>query len=223
MTAFVTITLADADHWPELHARAQQLGAYCAVLQGDGPPLVALLDGLVDRGVVDCTVVAVTFEEAGVPASWVGHVARWWLSRQGRDALTIRFVSRAVRGLPSALPDPDRAKILRPNGESLTNNQWAEPPSVHTHLLVCRGPRCTAKGAAATLAALGEELHRREMLDAEVLVTQTGCLYPCNKAPVVAIQPDMAWLGPVPAEEASAVVDQIQARPACAKLSCAPG
>ncbi len=60
------------------------------------------------------------------------------------------------------------------------------------------------------LASLGAELHERDMLDSEVLVTQTGCLYPCNRAPVVAIQPEMEWVGPVHESDVIALADQLE-------------
>ena len=33
--------------------------------------------------------------------------------------------------------------------------------------------------------------------DDDVLVTHTGCQFPCNQAPVVSVQPDDVWYGGV--------------------------
>jgi (2Fe-2S) ferredoxin len=41
----------------------------------------------------------------------------------------------------------------------------------------------------------------------DVLVTQTGCLFPCNHAPVVLENPGDRWWGPVSAEDAQNLVD----------------
>ena len=47
--------------------------------------------------------------------------------------------------------------------------------------------------------------------DDDVLVTQTGCLFPCNQAPVVVIHPGDAWFGHVDAHAARRlVVERIQ-------------
>jgi (2Fe-2S) ferredoxin len=45
-----------------------------------------------------------------------------------------------------------------------------------------------------------------EQGDDDVLVTHTGCQFPCNRAPVVSIQPDDVWYGHVDPEAARAIV-----------------
>ena len=57
-------------------------------------------------------------------------------------------------------------------------------------LLTCRGPRCSAAGAADLHARLQEKLAQSHALDTEVLVTVTGCMYPCNHAPLIVVWPD---------------------------------
>ena len=36
-----------------------------------------------------------------------------------------------------------------------------------------------------------------------------GCCYPCNRAPVVVVQPDMEWLGPITPDGAPALVKRL--------------
>jgi (2Fe-2S) ferredoxin len=42
--------------------------------------------------------------------------------------------------------------------------------------------------------------------DDDVLVTHTGCQFPCNQAPVVTVQPDDTWYGHVDPEAAREIV-----------------
>ena len=207
-TLFVTITLADSERWPALAERAARLGALAAVLQGDAPSLVSQLDALAAAGCRRVLIAPMTWDTSGVSASWVGRVARWWLEQRPEAAVDL-LIAEVLRTMPDALPSADDARALRPNGETLTNPTWADPPPMHTHVLLCRGPRCAAKGADAAGSALVSELYRRAMLDDQVLVTLTGCLFPCNRAPVVALQPQMSWRTLRP-EDAAALADEIE-------------
>ncbi len=42
--------------------------------------------------------------------------------------------------------------------------------------------------------------------DHDVLVTHTGCQFPCNHAPVVSVQPDDVWYGDVDPDTARQIV-----------------
>ncbi len=44
--------------------------------------------------------------------------------------------------------------------------------------------------------------------DDDVLLTHTGCQFPCNQAPVVTVQPDDVWYGAVNPAAARAIVDE---------------
>lgn len=211
MLVYVTITLADAEHWLALNEAATRLGASAAVLQGEGPGLVDRLDELNAAGTEEVVLVGVSMAEGGVPTSWVGRVGRWWLSRHPESRMRVLLVPRALRALPDGGAEISSARTLVADPGGLTSRAWQSAPAVHAHLLVCRGPRCTAKGAEAVASAVGSALHARGLLDQDVLVTQTGCLYPCNLAPVMAIQPDMEWVGPVTADDIAAVIDRLAA------------
>ena len=203
-TLLVTLTLSDAARWPELAEVAGGLGADVAVLQGEGPALVNQLDALAGTGPEPVHLVGVTFGDDLGPASWLGRVARWWLDSRG-PLLELWCSRRPLRGLPGQLPGLDDSRVLGPR-DSLTNPNWEQPPPVSRHVLVCRGPRCNAKGAPETQEALGRALAEAGALDETVLLTATGCCYPCNRAPVVVVQPDMEWLGPVTPDDVPALV-----------------
>ena len=203
-TLLVTLTLPDAAHWPELAEAASRLGAQTALLQGDGPSLVDQLDALADEAGGAVRLVGVTFSDDSGPLSWLGRVARWWLDSRG-PRLELWREPGALHGVPRALPEEQAARRLAPR-DSLTSPAWAEVPDVARQVLICRGPRCNAKDAAATHAALSANLARNGAADSQVLLSQSGCVYPCNQAPVVVVQPDMAWVGPVTAQDVPGLV-----------------
>ncbi|GAA2687708.1 MULTISPECIES: ferredoxin [Actinosynnema] len=183
----------------DLGALADAVGARVAYLQLGEPALHDVLDELARDGrgrAVDL----VATPSAGTPAparSWLRRVAGDWV-RRNPDALRVRVVDRPVTGEEAGLTSP----------------AWDAVPGHGRHVLVCRGPRCTARGAAGTAAALAARLRERGLGDDAVLVAQSGCLYPCNHAPVVVVHPDDAWWGPVTAEDAAALVDSWADTPA---------
>ncbi|MDN5747832.1 MAG: (2Fe-2S) ferredoxin domain-containing protein, partial [Pseudonocardia sp.] len=72
---------------------------------------------------------------------------------------------------------------------------WSEQPAHGRHVLVCRGPRCTAHGAGETHRAIS-----RAARGTDALVTPVGCLGPCNLGPLVVTVPAGRWHAHVGAE-----------------------
>jgi (2Fe-2S) ferredoxin len=63
-----------------------------------------------------------------------------------------------------------------------------------SHVLVCRGPDCMARGAQDVYTAVALETHRRGLSEEEVVQTQSGCVAPlCGTGPVVCCYPSGAW------------------------------
>ncbi len=58
-----------------------------------------------------------------------------------------------------------------------------------THVLVCGGTPCVLKGSMAVKEALEAEIKANGLTD-EVKVVETGCLGPCDEAPLVVVYPD---------------------------------
>ncbi|MFG1955269.1 ferredoxin [Micromonospora sp. NPDC048830] len=79
---------------------------------------------------------------------------------------------------------------------------------VARHVRVCRGPRCTAYGANEVAEALTHRLARHGLGDDDVLVTATGCVFPCNLGPLVVVHPDDTWYTHVDAELAIRIADE---------------
>jgi len=89
----------------------------------------------------------------------------------------------------------------------LTSPAWEDVPAFSRHVLICRGPRCSARGSGEMRRAFDEALDVRGLDSDEVLVTVTGCLYPCNRAPVAAVYPDNVWYGRLTADRVERVID----------------
>ncbi|GEB15297.1 (2Fe-2S) ferredoxin domain-containing protein [Pimelobacter simplex] len=176
-----------ARHAPELDAVARATGATLAYLQLGTPSLAEELDRLHAAGTTRVELVGLSLG-AATARSWLRRVAGHW--RRAHPEVEVVIDERAVTGTEAAL----------------TSSAWEEVPGHARQVLVCRGPRCSARGSGAVLAAVDDELRRQGLGDDDVLVTQTGCLFPCNQAPVVVVHPDDAWYGGVTAESARAIV-----------------
>ncbi|SKB04601.1 (2Fe-2S) ferredoxin domain-containing protein [Aeromicrobium choanae] len=176
-------------HAAQLDELGAAIGATVAYLQQGAPALVDELDRLADGGVSRIRLVRAPVGATTPARSWLRRVAAHWVrERPGTEVLV---AGRAVTGREAPLQSP----------------AWESVPAHRHHVLVCRGPRCTARGAAQTASALADTLAERGLGDDEVLVTQTGCLFPCNHAPVVVVHPDDTWYGQVDHERARQLVD----------------
>lgn len=99
--------------------------------------------------------------------------------------------------LAATLDDIDRvrgeARPITAEEPGLTSVPW-EHVTRHRHqVMVCRGPRCTAKGAVDNLRAMILAMLEHQLGDDDVLLVHTGCQVPCNHAPVISVQPDDVW------------------------------
>lgn len=194
----VLVCLAvDAPRWDEeLRALATTVGAQLAYLQLGSPCLTEVLDALADQGATAVTLVGVPV--GGIPAptlTWLRRVAGDWLRRHP-GVLQLEVAEQPVTGTEAGLTSP----------------AWQDVPDRGRHVLVCRGPRCAARGAADTAAAIREQVRAHELKD-DVLIAQTGCLYPCNHAPVVVVNPGNHWWGPVTPADAAGLVASWAAAP----------
>lgn len=174
----------------EMAELAEAVTATVAYLQGADPSLTAELDRLYEAGERSIRLARVPVGVNAPARSWLTRVVAYWKTTH-TDA-QIRIQDREIH----------------PH-DSLTSPGWEEVPGHRHHLLVCRGPRCAAKGSADTASAIDTELKARGLGDDHVLVTQTGCMFPCNQAPVVVVQPDDRWFGGVQPEDVAALADCI--------------
>ncbi|MFD1858924.1 (2Fe-2S) ferredoxin domain-containing protein [Aeromicrobium camelliae] len=171
---------------------AEVVGASVAYLQVGDPSLTKALDALAAEGATTVRLVRLPAHGPAPARSWLRRVAAHWVREH--PGVEVEVVASAVTGREAPLESP----------------AWEDLPGFRHHVLVCRGPRCSAKGSVETAQALSAALDSRGLGDDDVLVTQTGCLFPCNHAPVVAVHPDDAWYGPVhPADVDRLVEDHL--------------
>ncbi len=197
---------ADAADPASLADLAARLGAEHAHLQLADPSLNLVLDRLAAAGAQRIVLVGVSGGLGGPGVSWLRRIAAaWWGSYGGR--------APQVAVAPAYLSEPAEwnalVELARPvtgPGAGLTSPAWEDVPEHRHQVFVCRGPRCTAQGAQETWKALVLALMGAGLGDDDVLVTTTGCQFPCNHAPVVSVQPDDVWYGRVGADDMETVV-----------------
>lgn len=192
----------------QLQSLAAQSDAESAFLQVHDPALVDVLTALADLGTPDVLLIGTGWAEPAPKRSWLRRVAAHWL--RGYDgAPTLRLAPQLL-----AAPDPALLSaaiaaggpVMSDDAAPLQSAAWEDVPRHRHQVLVCRGPRCSAQGASAVCRALGDELRRHDLGDDDVLVTVTGCQFPCNHAPVVSVQPDDAWYGGVTVDDVPRLV-----------------
>lgn len=197
---------ADATRHAELVTTAAQLGADLAFLQLASPSLGEVLDRLAARRETSVTLVGVSSGLGGPGVSWLRRIAADWWRSYGDGAPEVRTAPAFMDDVREWKALVDLARPVTLGGAGLTSAAWEDVPEHRHQVLVCRGPRCTVRGAEDSWKALVLGLMRAGQGDDDVLVTQTGCQFPCNHAPVVAVQPDDVWYGRVDEAAADEIV-----------------
>lgn len=203
----VVVWMDVADPGPGLSALAARCGGSVAHLQLGDPSLRRELDRLADAGERRVFLVGAAF--GTVPGnSWLRRVAaHWW--RQRVDPPEVLVATGLLdHQHDDVAPLLVRARPITGTEAGLDSTAWEDVPRHRRQVLVCRGPRCTARGGDESAAALGRALAAAGLDDDDVLVTQTGCQFPCNHAPVVTVHPDDVWYGRVDAAAAGAIVTE---------------
>jgi (2Fe-2S) ferredoxin len=196
----VGMSVREVDAGDRLRGLAAGLpDADVAFLQLGDPALGRVLTRLADQGAARVELVGVALGPLAPGASWLRRVAaHWWRTRAGhRPEVTVatRLLDRLEA---AALADVRReARPLTGAEPGLESPAWEAVGRHRRQLLLCRGPRCTALGSDATAEAVVLALAESGCTDDDVLVTHTGCLLPCNQAPVVVLHPEDAWWGAV--------------------------
>lgn len=65
---------------------------------------------------------------------------------------------------------------VRATEAPVTSPAWEQVPPYRRHVTVCRGPRCSARGAEQTWTALADGLTQRGLKDTEVLMCAATCM-----------------------------------------------
>jgi (2Fe-2S) ferredoxin len=208
VTALVLVgmSVTDVDRRADLLAAARDRGATVAFLQMGDPSLSLELTRLCDLGVSHITLVGVDLGSLAPAHSWLRRIAGHWFRERAGLRPTLDIATRLI----SSLGDLDAAlsdsKPISGTEPGLTSAAWEDVTGHRHQVLICRGPRCTAQGGEETMRALILGLMETGLGDNDVLVTHTGCQFPCNQAPVVSVQPDDVWYGDVDPAAARAIV-----------------
>lgn len=185
-----------------------------AVLGGSDTPITEALDDAATAGAG--TVLLVSGQTLGDAKqdAWLARIVGHWLRSRAPGAVTPQ-----VRVAPLLTDHDGFARLLdqaishggtpaRTGTAPIVSSVWEEVPGFSRHVLVCRGPRCSVEGGRESAQALSAALDRRGLGDDDVLLTVTGCLFPCAQAPVAVVYPDGTWYSRMRPERMERLVDE---------------
>ncbi|WP_354701621.1 hypothetical protein DSM112329_01946 [Paraconexibacter sp. AEG42_29] len=193
-------------------AAAQRLDTRVAVafLAGGTPALTDALDAAVAAGASEVILTPLAVPADANLAGWTRRVAAEWGARgPGRPPVAITTSLPRTHGerlVANAMSRPTVAIDASP--AALSEPAWSRIPQHRHHVLICRGPRCSARGAARNHRRLLDVLEARGLGDDDVLVTRTGCLYPCNHGPLLIVHPEDQWYGALDEDLVTRIVDE---------------
>jgi (2Fe-2S) ferredoxin len=208
----VGMSVREVDARDRLLTLAARHDATVAFLQLGNPSLSSELTRLADLRVERVVLVGVSLGTLAPASSWLRRIAaHWWRDRAGHRPVI--EVAGALLGdtaedtaeLPAVLAGTRELTGTEPG---LTSAAWEQVTRHRHQVLVCRGPRCTAWGSDRTAEALILALMAHGQGDDDVLITHTGCQFPCNQAPVVSVQPDDVWYGRVDPAAARQIAEE---------------
>ncbi|MGW6701417.1 (2Fe-2S) ferredoxin domain-containing protein [Nocardia sp. NPDC055049] len=173
---------------PSVRALAEDCGVGYALLDQEEPTIHTALDTAArDRSPV--TLIPLAVPRDRYLETWIARAVANWKETRGSE-LDVRITD----GIDTAagFADVVRARMsedgapVTASPRAFRSPAWSEIPDHTSHILVCRGPRCTVYGAG--------ELHRTLRRDHPgALITPTGCLNPCNLGPLYITYPDGEW------------------------------
>lgn len=177
--------------------QATAVPARVARMEGAEAGPMSALDELVRNGAR-----AILVQPVGLPFSdslgaWLGGALGHWLEKNPAIDLALaqdQAASEDVLAVVAAktLSHAHAARRVSADEAGLDNPGWQDPPPFRHHLLVCSGPRCSYREAGSVKDALVDELKHHGIYD-DCLIALTGCLYPCNQGPLVAVYPAGHW------------------------------
>jgi (2Fe-2S) ferredoxin len=187
---------------------ADQVGGSVAYLQLGDPSVSVELSRLADDGADRITLVGVSLGVLAPAQAWLRRIAGYWWRNRLEPRPHVDVATALVGGGDDVAEVAATVRPIKGTEAPLTSSAWQDVPRHRHQLLVCRGPRCTAAGSDKTAEAFVLAMMRQGLEDDDVLVTHTGCQFPCNNAPVVSVQPDDVWYGRVDAQAAEIVLQQ---------------
>ncbi|WP_229402837.1 (2Fe-2S) ferredoxin domain-containing protein [Micromonospora okii] len=190
-------------------AEATGVPVRACFLDGAEPSLHAALDAIPEHGEV--LRVATHVPPDRYLDTWIRRaVAHWRTTRHRQARILVAAPLAAQPALVTEVSDAITGEhtTLDGNPGPFRSPAWSQITRHRRHVLVCRGPRCTAYGADHVAATLGNRLKEHGLGDDDVLVTATGCLFPRNLGPLVVVYPDDTWYERVDAGLAVRITDE---------------
>ncbi|WP_149360161.1 (2Fe-2S) ferredoxin domain-containing protein [Lolliginicoccus suaedae] len=187
---------------------AEAVGARWAMLDQGEPSVHDELDHAA-RSCVPVVLVPLAVPRDRYLETWLARAVANWRETRSNHELEVRVTDGldATDGLAGAVRELIAAggRESRASPRAFRSPEWSEIPEHQVHVMVCRGPRCTAHGAGEVQRALVLEL-----LDSPVLMSASGCLTPCNLGPLVVTYPDGTWHANLTADNAREVAQRIR-------------
>ncbi|MEW9682789.1 (2Fe-2S) ferredoxin domain-containing protein [Pseudomonas sp. TE50-2] len=113
-----------------------------------------------------------------------------WVTAQalGRRGLDARVACASI-GEPARHLACDQVNAVA------SDPDWSRVPEHARQVFLCTGPRCVRRGALPLWKRLRRLLLERDLIETPggVLLTRTGCQFPCNLGPVLTVHPDGCW------------------------------
>lgn len=183
----------------QILAEATTLPSSLIRLEGVGQHLGQALSDIAEGGYRTLLVQPVGIPFSQSLAAWLPGVLAQWLDQNTGLGMTLTLgedqsESAEVLGVVASntLASAISAKPISDIKPSLGKPGWQNPPPFRHHILVCTGPRCHFRDAANLKLALAESLTAAG-LSSDCLTATTGCLYPCNQGPMLAVYPRGEW------------------------------
>lgn len=194
----------------ELAALAAAEDAELAFLQVGDPSLTRVLTGLADQGHQRIVLVGFSLGTMAPMVSWLRRIAAYWWRGRGPSAPIVEVATVLASGTSRVDLELARevTRELSGNEAPLSSAAWEDVPKHRHQVFLCRGPRCSALGGDESAEAMILALMRHGLGDDDVLLTHTGCQFPCNQAPVVTVHPDDVWYGGVDVAAAEQIVTE---------------
>ncbi|WP_372396491.1 (2Fe-2S) ferredoxin domain-containing protein [Azospirillum sp. HJ39] len=197
-----------------LHAaRGETVTVATAHADLSGPALPAVLAGLERAGATEALVIPSMVPADPSLSAWLPGALSHWIAQGSRMTVRLAPPVESALDLPAALDriasDPAAATDVRATEPSLGKPGWSAIPEHGRQIFVCVGARCLHRGADALYQHLRAAMKGHRALNAgprRAMCARTSCLYPCNRGPLLVVQPDAVWYGDLTPERIDRLV-----------------
>jgi len=180
-----------------------------------GPALPAVLAELERTGVTEALVIPAMVPADPSLSAWLpGALSHWAITQASRMTVRLAPPVESALDLPAALDriaggPAERLADVRGTEPSLGKPGWSTIPQHDRQVFVCVGARCLHRGADALHQHLRAAMKGHRALNAgprRVMRARTSCLHPCNRGPLLVVQPDAVWYGDLTPERIDRIV-----------------